>query len=252
MKRFTTNTKRRLTLLLSIMAPLLLWSTAALLMNNPLIIPTPWETLAAMLKLVRTPEFFAATGATVVRGLIGFTLSIALGLGVGIAAGLKEWVDTLLKPLMVSIRSTPVIAVILLSLIWFSNDTAPVFIGFLIMFPIIAGNVTEGIRNVDRHLVDMARIYRVKRPRIMWEIYMPSIMPYFLSGVTSAVGIGWKAVIASEVLSQPQFAMGTRMQTAQTYLQVSDVLAWTVLAVILGYLFELIIKRIEKHALGWR
>jgi len=252
MKGFIIGNKRPLTLLLSTVVLILLWGAVALWVNNSLIIPTPWETFAAMIELVRSPGFFAATAATLLRGLAGFAVSIVLGLAVGIAAGLKESVETFFIPLMVAIRSTPVIAVILLSLIWFSNDAAPVFIGFLIMFPIIAGNVTEGIKNVDRELVEMARVYEVKPRRILWEVYFPSIMPYFLSGVTSAVGIGWKAVIASEVLSQPQFAVGTRMQTAQTYLRVSDVLAWTVLAVILGYTLEMVIKRIEKRALRWR
>jgi NitT/TauT family transport system permease protein len=59
-------------------------------------------------------------------------------------------------------------------------------------------------------------------------------------------------VIACEVLSQPHFAIGTGMQNAQTYLLVAEVLAWTLVAILLGYLFETLINRLEKKIIRWR
>ena len=66
------------------------------------------------------------------------------------------------------------------------------------------------------------------------------------------MGFGWRAVIIGEVLSQPKFGIGTLMQTAQTYLIVNEVIAWTIIAVIISYFFELIIRRIEKLIVIWK
>ncbi len=236
----------------SVLLLLAVWQVVALSVGNPLLLPSPWTAFLAVVKIFRTGGFFTAVGATLLRGILGFALSMLAGVAAGVAAGLNPTVHALLNPLVITIRSTPVISVILLALIWFSNDSAPVFIGFLIMFPIISTNVQEGIRAVDPGLVEMARLYRVKKPRILRDVYFPAITPFFFSGASNAAGIGWKAIIASEVLSQPNFAIGTRMQNAQTYLLVSEVIAWTLVAILLSTLFELVLRRAEKRLVPWK
>lgn len=245
------NKLKRLQLLSAIIL-LALWQCAAWLMNKPLILPTPVSTFSALISLIGDPEFLSAIGATLWRGLLAFILSILAGIATGIAAGLNPTASALLKPLITVIRTTPVISVILLALIWFSNHAAPVFIGVLIMYPIITANVTEGIHATDSRLVEMAAIHGIKKIRILREIYFPSIMPFFLAGLSSAAGIGWKGIIAGEALSQPALGLGARMQHAQTYLLVAEVIAWTLTAIITGYIFESGIERIRKKTSAWR
>jgi len=127
----------------------------------------------------------------------------------------------------------------------------PIFIAFLTMFPFICTNVIDGIRNVDKELVQMAKTYRISHSRIVREVYLPAITPFVFSGASSAMGFGWRAIIIGEVLSQPQFGIGTFMQSAQTFLLVNEVIAWTVIAVIISYIFEVIIRKIEQHIVVW-
>jgi NitT/TauT family transport system permease protein len=133
-----------------------------------------------------------------------------------------------------------------LALIWFNVSSVPIFIAFLTMFPVICTNVTDGIRNTDKDLVEMAYVYKIRKYRIVSEIYLPSIVPYVFSGASSALGFGWRAVIIGEVLSQPHYGIGTLMQTAQTFLIVKDVIAWTIIAIIISYIFEFGIRYLEK------
>jgi NitT/TauT family transport system permease protein len=153
---------------------------------------------------------------------------------------------------LVTIRSTPVISLILLALIWFDVNQVPVFIALLTMFPFICTNVIDGIRNVDENLIEMAQIYNVSQGRIIKDIYLPAISPFIFSGASSAMGFGWRAIIIGEVLSQPQYGIGTFMQNAQTYLLVDKVIAWTVIAIILSYIFENLIRFIQKKTIVWR
>jgi NitT/TauT family transport system permease protein len=122
----------------------------------------------------------------------------------------------------------------------------------LTMFPFICTNVVDGIRSVDRGLVEMARFYRVGNGRIVREVYLPAITPFIISGASSAMGIGWRAIIIGEVLSQPTYGIGTKMQAAQTFLNVEVVIAWTVIAVIISYGFEKIIRWGERRIVTWR
>ena len=148
--------------------------------------------------------------------------------------------------------STLLIALILLALIWLSPGSVPVFIALLTMFPFICTNVIDGINSVDQELVDMATFYRVGRNRIIRELYIPAIMPFIISGASSAMGIGWRAIITGEVLSQPKYGIGTLMQGAQTFLNVDAVIAWTILAVIISYGFEKVIRWSERKLIVWR
>jgi NitT/TauT family transport system permease protein len=145
-----------------------------------------------------------------------------------------------------------VISLILLALIWFKVDYVAIFIAFLTMFPFICTNVIDGIKNADRDLIEMAQVYKIKHTKIIKEVYLPAITPFIFSGASSAMGFGWRAIIIGEVLSQPQFGIGTLMQSAQTYLLVKEVIAWTIIAIVISSVFELIIRKIEKAIIIWK
>ena len=251
MKDSTTN-KKTWIIILSIAVMLLLWTVASLCIGSNHILPDPWTTLKSTLSLFVEKGFWEAVGSTLLRGLIGFVIAIILGIGLGIWGGLNGKVDTFMKPWIVVMRSVPVIAFSLLALIWFSNDSAPAFIGILTMFPMIYTNIVSGIHNVDPKLIEMAQFYQVSRQRIIKEVYIPAISPFVISGISTAVGIGWRAIIVGEVLSQPHYGLGTQMQSAQAFLQVDHVIAWTIIAVLIGSLFEKLIRFGEHKLLKWK
>ena len=228
------------------------WKILAVHFNSDFILPSPEKTLITTLNLFRNSHFLIIVGATVLRGVVGFVISVIFGIGLGIIAGINPHFNAFLRPMLVTIRSTPVIALILLALIWLSPGSVPVFIAMLTMFPFICINVTDGIKSVDQDLVEMATFYRVGRNRIISELYIPAIMPFIISGASSAMGIGWRAIITGEVLSQPKYGIGTLMQGAQTFLNVDAVIAWTILAVIISYGFEKAIRWIERKLIVWR
>lgn len=245
-------TKNKLITILSVVLLIGVWKLVSLSYGSELILPPPESTLVATLKLFIAENFISTVGLTILRGLIGFAISFILGIGLGILAGVNHSFHAFLKPILVTLRSTPVISFILLALIWFRVDMVPIFIAFLTMFPFICTNVIDGIKNVDRDLVEMANIYRVPHHKIIQKVYLPAIVPFIFSGASSAMGFGWRAIIIGEVLSQPRFGIGTAMQTAQTYLLVKEVIAWTIIAIIISSFFEMLLRRVERKIVVWR
>ncbi len=244
--------KNRIISIISVITLFLIWKLLSLIYQSEFILPSPESTILATIKLFITKDFIIIIGATILRGIAGFVFSFILGILLGIFAGINSSFNAFLKPILVTIRSTPVISLILLALIWFQVDLVPIFIAFLTMFPVICTNVIDGIRNVDKDLVEMSRIYKIKQTKIVKEVYLPAITPFIISGASSAMGFGWRAIIIGEVLSQPQFGIGTLMHTAQTYLLVNELIAWTIIAVIISYLFEVIIRRVENRIVSWK
>jgi NitT/TauT family transport system permease protein len=245
-------TKKKQYSLISIIFMLAVWKLAAMYFDSDFIIPPPEKTLVTTLSLFVEGKFLLIVGATIIRGLIGFAISLFFGVGIGIMAGISPNFNAFLKPILVTIRSTPVVAIILLALIWLNSNSVPIFIAILTMFPFICTNVIDGIKSVDSHLVEMATVYKIPQKRIINEVHIPAIMPFIISGASSAMGIGWRAIIIGEVLSQPTFGIGTVMQSAQTFLNVDAVIAWTIISVVISYLFEKIIRWSEKKIVVWR
>lgn len=236
----------------SIVLMLVIWKLFSIYYGSNFILPSPESTIAATARLFIEPGFLSTAGATIARGLIGFVIAALLGIGLGIPAGLNPNFRAFLSPFLVVVRSVPVVAFILLALIWFSSETVPVFIGLLTMFPLVCTNVIEGIKNVDKNLVEMAKFYKVRHGKIIREVYIPAITPFIFSGISNAMGIGWRAIIVGEVLSQPQWGIGTVMHSAQTFLNVDILIAWTLIAILISYIFEKIIRLCEHRIVKWR
>lgn len=250
MKNFIS--KRNLISLAGILLIILLWQLAATISGSGQIVPSPGKTLVSTLNILADPGLWPDIGRTIVRGLIGFIISLFLAFLVGIPAGINSNFFLFINPLLVTIRSTPVVSIILLAIIWLGNESVPVFIALLTMFPVISLNIIEGIKNVDQDLIEMGRVYEVRQKHIMKDIYFPSIVPFLTGGISNALGFGWRAIIIGEVLSQPLRGIGTRMQESQSYLLVSELIAWTLIAIIISYLFESLVRRIEKRIVVWR
>ena len=245
-------TRRQYMSLAGVTFMLIVWKVLSMHFSSDFILPSPETTFSTTIKLFGDSQFLETVGTTILRGVFGFVLSFILGLGFGIWAGVSPNFNAFLRPILVTVRSIPVIALLLLALIWLNPGLVPVFLAMLTMFPFICTNVIDGIQSVDQNLVQMATFYRVGRGQIIRELYLPAIMPFIISGASSAMGIGWRAIIIGEVLSQPKYGIGTVMQSAQTFLKVDAVIAWTIIAVIISYGFERIIRWSERKIVIWR
>ena len=250
MKDFIT--KKRIYSISGIVFLFLIWKIISLIFASDQIMPSPEQVLSESLKLLGDEDFFPALGMTIGRGLLGFLFSVCLAFLLGFPAGINENFFYFINPLLVSLRSTPVISLILLAIIWLGNELVPVFIAILTMFPIICINIIDGIKNVDRDLINMGKSYRLKKIRIYSGIYLPSITSFLTGGISNALGFGWRAIIIGEVLSQPQFGIGKSMQEARSFLLVSELITWTLVAVLISYIFEIVVRRMEKRIIKWR
>jgi len=233
-----STSKNSITGLCSCLGVLAVWKGLSLVVGADVILPPPEQAILKLISLFGTGSFWAAVGYTVIRGIAGFLLSFFLGTAAGIAAGTKPFFHAVLRPILQVIRSTPVMAVILLAVMWFTSDAVPVFVAFLMSFPIVCQNVIEGINNIDVKLLEMAQVYRIGKKDTLLHVSIPAIVPYLTAAATATLGLTWKVVIAAEVLSLPLHAVGTGMQFSQINLEAAEVFAWTITAILLSFLSE--------------
>lgn len=239
--------------LFGILSVILGWQLVATLIHAPLLLPSPGTTLAELRALAGTGDFWHHLGVTLVRGVAGFGIAFLTGLTVGIVAGRFRAAGEFLRPIIVFIRSTPVMSVIILALIWFRRETVPIFVIFLMAFPIVVQNVMEGIRGIDPELREMVKVFRVGKYRSFTRLYLPALAPFLAAGVSAGLGLTWKVLIAAEVLSYPKWGIGSQMDTARVFLQTEKVFAWTLVVIALGLIFDYLLEFLLKLPFAkWR
>lgn len=211
--------------------------------HGHLLLPSPASALVRLGELAVTVNFWRSIGWSAVRIIGGFLVSCLTAVLLAIPASRWNRVRELLSPLVVTIKAVPVASFIILALVWLNSRSLSFFIAFLMVFPPVYLNVLEGIRQTDRDLIEMARVFRVPLRRRIRGIYLPQILPYFRAAVSLALGLCWKAGIAAEVIGLPSRSLGEHLYNAKVYYMTPDLFAWTAVIVLVSVVFERLFLR---------
>lgn len=220
--------------------------------GNELLLPYPATVLSALLSMAGSGVFWLTALSSLARVLAGMAAGTALAFLLAVVTCLSPLADELLSPAIRVIRATPVASFILLVLLWVQRDWVPVVIAALMVLPVVWANVSRGIREVDPQLLELARAYRFSRGKTLRLIYLPSLRPYVLSAVTTAMGLAWKSGVAAEVLCLPRISIGTQIFYTKYYLDISQLFAWTVVVVGMSLVMErLLTAALNRRRKGW-
>lgn len=200
------------------------WILLSKLIDNEIIFPTIKTTLISLMDIIKGPNFINIIKYSLIRSLFGFLISLSLAIFIGILSSISKVIYNVMVPIIDFLSSVPTMAIIILALIWLNNEFAPMFVGFIMVFPILYETVINGILNVNKNIIDMAQLYKVDKITIIKDIYLPSIFINLSLIFTSTLGINLKMVIAGEALSQPKYGIGSNLQLQKTYLNTSEFL----------------------------
>lgn len=223
-----------------------IWQIIYIKVDKEILIVSPFAVARRLLELSRTRMALINALETVFRVFTGFLLALIVGTALAVATSASKVLYDFLYPAISIIKATPVASFIILALVWMQSNTVPVFISFLMVLPVVWGNVIEGIKKTDIQLIEMSKVYKfgiIKRLRF---IYIPSVMPYFMASVTVGIGLSWKAGVAAEVLSIPKFSIGSRLYDSKIYMNTEDLFAWTLIVILLSILIEILLVRFIK------
>lgn len=229
---------------------LCLWQIVSMAVSEELLLPSPVHTVQRLLEMACTLEFYSTLLSTLIRVTIGTAIGIILGVAIAVLTASVPIIHDILSPVMKVIIAVPVASFIILLILWTGNDTVPSIISMLMVLPIVWSNVETGIKQTDRSLLEMARLYKMSIPKKTVNIYIPSVMPYFVSSLNSSLGLAWKAGIAAEIIAPPLVAIGKQMYLSKQYLETTDLFAWTLTVVLISLCVERITVLLVKKTLG--
>lgn len=214
------------------------WEIAALLIHQRILLVTPVAVARRLCTIWRVEGFARAIWFSFYHIAGGILLGLILGCLLAYLAAKHPVVETLLWPWMATIKSVPVASFVVICLIWLSARNLSVFISFLIVIPIIYQNVLEGLRAENREMQEVATVFQLPWRKRFRYIELPKLRPFLLSACRVTTGMAWKAGIAAEIIGVPNGSIGKMLYTAKIYLDTDDLLAWTVIIVVISVVAE--------------
>jgi NitT/TauT family transport system permease protein len=222
----------------------------ALARNLPeFILPGPAAVGRRLVELFVMPDFFWQVFASTWRVVVSIGAALLIGGALAFLAdavpSLEGVVDQRIKPVL---NSFPSIGWAILAAIWFDpGNFGVIFVETAILIPFCLINIAEGLRNIDRELMEMGQSFTRQRLRILWRLTLPMLVPYGLAAIRIAYGVAWKIALVAELLGAPD-GLGYLMLRSETAADSTTFLA-TCFAIVLIFIAgeRLVITPLERR-----
>ena len=240
------NLKPKFFFILSILLFIAAWEKKKKIISSPLVLPELEDIFLRLLKFSSEKKFWFSVLVTFSRVLLSFFLTVILGTIIGFTSGLSENVRAFLIFPFALIRSTPVVALIMIMLFWFPSESLPLICGVLMTLPVMNDAVSKAVQNTDKKILEMAQVFKLKLSSRISGIYVPYVKPYFGGACRTVFSLGWKVIAAGEILSLPRYALGTLIQDNRILLEPASVFALVFVLTLLCVISEKLLFKFFK------
>lgn len=219
---------------------------------NPLLLPRPDQVLASGVELVQSGELQRDIVASLYRVVVGFAIASALGVAFGLAVGTWRTLEDLLDPMIELLRPIPPLAFLPMMVLWFGigEGSKIAFIAYAAFFPVFTTTL-EGIKFVDPLLLRAASSLGATRRELFRHVVLPAALPSIITGLRLAFGLSFFVIVAAEFIAADS-GLGYLINDARTFFMVSQMLVGAAVIGMIGFGFNVGLRRLEAWLLRWR
>jgi NitT/TauT family transport system permease protein len=235
-----------------LIAFLALWQAAvAYGFADPAFVSSPTSIVEAFWKLVGDGELAPNLLTTLVEIMISFALSVVLGIASALVLDRSDWLNRILSPFLTAFNSMPRIALGPLFILWFgigiaSKVVLAVSLGYFIMLLSTLG----GLKNVDRDLLLMSRLFGASELRLFRDVRLPWALPSIFAGLRlTLIYCSGGAVIGEMIAAQS--GLGLLVQSFSGRFDVASVMALILVVAFLVMALTALMDLVERHLLEW-
>jgi ABC-type nitrate/sulfonate/bicarbonate transport system permease component len=235
-----------------IMLPLAIIEAAARLgYVNAALVPPPTMVVHRIVGIIATGAFLAPLGSTLYLLFSAYFAASALAILVGLLMGRFSVVHHLFEPLIELLRPLPKPALLppLILFLGLGDPMKLAVVGLGVFFPVLI-NTVQGVRGVDRVLINTARTFGYGRYAILRKVVLPASLPLILAGMRVSLALGLILVVIAEMLAGTG-GLGFLILDMQRTFRVQQMYAWLVILAVLGYALNSIFLRLEHRIIHW-
>ena len=226
---------------------MILWWLGASIVDNSFLFPNVDETLLALVNLVTKPSFYLVVLLTTIRVLLGFLIGCVFGFVLAIICNKFSIVEALVAPIISIIKATPVASFIVLLWVMLSGDALSIFIGFLMVMPIIWQNTMDAYSSIDKNLLEVTEIFEFSSKKRFKILIFPTLKKLLYPAIITSAGLAWKAEIAAEIIAYTKKSIGQGINDAKYNMDTPTVFAWTLLIILFSILLEFGTKKLLRR-----
>jgi sulfonate transport system permease protein len=212
----------------------------------------PEQVLQTFIDLVSDGELGDNIAASALRVVFGFAIGASLGFSAGLAMGIYPVLERYFGLLFTVVRQVPFIAWAPLMIVAFGiGETFKlVIIAYASFFP-VALSTLDGVRNVPRHLKDVATLFRFDRWTLMRRLVLPAALPSILTGIRLALSRSWMIVVAAELFAASS-GIGHMMDWARQMFQIDVVMVGVIVTGVVGFTLDQLLRLVEARFSSWQ
>lgn len=169
---------------------------------DPLFFSYPTAIAAAIPNMIRTGELQSAAVLSLRSLSVGFLLSTILGIGLGLLMGRYRTLNTALDSQLTALYATPYVTLIPLIILWFGLgfEAKVVIVVLASVFPLLI-NTRDGVRNVSKNLIEIARAEKANERQVFTKIILPASTPQIMTGIRLGIGRAIVGMIVGEMFT---------------------------------------------------
>ncbi|WP_320781781.1 ABC transporter permease [Streptomyces sp. CRN 30] len=240
-------------LLLNLVAMVLgvaVWAAAAA--THLVDVPGPLSVGSRAVELVKDGTLATDALASLRRVFLGFALGTLLAVPVGFVMGWYPLARGLLEPYVQFFRTVPPLAIIPLAIVLMGiGETPKVFVIFLAAFLSSVVAAFQGVVDVDRTLINAARVLGAPDRVVFLKVVIPAATPFLLVGMRIGLGAAWGTVVAAELIAADK-GLGYEMMHAQTYYDIPTIFVGLITIGVIGLLMDRLLLLAERRLTGWQ
>jgi ABC-type nitrate/sulfonate/bicarbonate transport system permease component len=208
--------------------------------------------IAALWEQVQTAEFWDAFRQTFIPFIWGWTLSLAVGIVVGLLIGRFSTFDALTKPYVTFLNALPVSTLVPIAVILFGIGYASrILVVFLFGVVEVTLNTAAGVRYVNKDLVEMGESFNASETRLFRKVILPASLPGIMAGVRIGTGRAVVGMVVVEILLVA-VGMGRLILRYRGRFQSADLFAVVLALIIFGILLQVLARQVERRVSKWK
>ena len=213
---------------------------------------SPSQIAAELLKLTSNGELLVHLETTFLRVLSGFAIGVSAATLLGALTGYSGIARRLLDPLLQSLRSIPSMAWVPLFLLWLGiGESSKIFLIALGAFFPVYLNLMNGVRNVDRKLVEAGLANGFRGFELAKAVVLPASLPAYLVGLRQGLSLGWMFVVAAEIMGASR-GLGYLLIDGQTTGRPAIMMSSVILFAICGKVSDGVLATLNERLLHWQ
>ena len=242
--------------ILSILSPLtllLLWEFLAHIHAIDVrLLSSPSLIIQSFIPLLLSGELLYNTSVSVQRVLWGFLGGSIPGILLGISMGLSPFVRSAIEPMIAATYPIPKLALMPLILLIFGlGETSKIFTIAIGVFYLVVINTMAGVLNIDKIYLDVAKNFGASRKDFYLTVAFPGALPMIFAGLKLGMGMALILIVAAE-LSAAKAGIGWMIWRAYDMFDIEQMFVALIMLSLLGYIFSLLLDKIESWVLPWK